>query len=182
MEKYVNFIDHPAFTPMLNPKDMMLSGIHGGTLFSDVPESALQAWKEYYKDLPWHLMEGFKFRLPKPDPALNSAGVLADHKSPITLEQFDAKLWFMWYTSFFFATPEQRVDPKYPAGFMAKHNILGWAKHILAIFEGVQKDPRSGQPILTQEQHQTLIEVAWNPFYFPIFKIEHFKKYEQTEG
>lgn len=177
MEKYINFPQYPLFAPMLNPADLLLSGVFGGTFLNDPNPEEAEGFKEHYSRIPWGKISKIGNR--QADPAANATMSLADHKHSLDHDDFNARGFFLWYISFFYAKPEERSDLKNIICIQAPYWIYQWARHIADTFNpSVKKDQLTGKPILSQEQTQRAIELAWNPDYFPHTKLDQFKQYE----
>lgn len=146
IEKYINFPDHPFFTPMYNPGELLEGGVAGGTLEFVTLNPA------NYLKLNWSSLAG-KVGSHSYVPDINKYEVISDHTNmyPI-LKGISIHKWIEWYIAFYYKRRKPSLD---------NQMIYFWYTYILKIFES---------PI-DERSKQTLFEMAWNWNFKPNFNI-----------
>lgn len=149
IESYVIFTDHPRFTPMFNPFQMLEYGIHEGCIFNPdfdgIKLSVEQLTRfrnktpaTYYISPPSRENNYYKVMEEIP-PFYQYTG-----NTPAEGILIDSKNWFAWYTDFYFGK-RGPLDTR----------MMEWWRTV--VYWGLYEGPK------TSAVDQMLLHYSWNP-------------------
>lgn len=150
-EKYIDFRDHPLFTPMFNPSEMLEAGVMGGIFRVDD--------KEKFPKIPWAELED------KVDGKMylgdrNLFKVVPNHITTFQLngetvsnDSFNVPEFMDWYMRFYYKNLRRPQLDNLMIAF--------WARYIVHMFKNSESEPMSDRT------KQALFEMGWNFNYPP---------------